>query len=232
MKMYISFTYLKRCFLLLALSASGATATIPLQAEPFDSKAAGLRETYGAYIMAYYKTAVRQQEKYGIPASIILAQAILESSAGQSFLALGGNNHFGIKCSDWNGLCIHKDHEDGRACYRKYLAAADSYEDHSRFLVERPHYRPLFKLKITDYRNWAKGLKQYGYATDPQYAAKLTDIIETYELYRYDTLSGGDGIAPAVRKAAAPKPVDRDRKVSVTAHVDGNTLPSRQNKNL
>jgi flagellum-specific peptidoglycan hydrolase FlgJ len=199
MKIHVPFTYLKKCCLLLALSAC-VPASGPLQAEPFETKAANLREVYGNYIKTYHKTALQQQKKYRIPASIILAQAILESSAGQSFLALGGNNHFGIKCSNWNGLCIYKNHEEGNTCYRKYLDAADSYEDHSLFLVKRTHYRPLFTLKITDYRNWAKGLNQCGYATDPQYAVKLISLIETYGLYCYDTAaSEGDNVASAVQ---------------------------------
>ncbi|MDR1601079.1 MAG: glucosaminidase domain-containing protein [Tannerella sp.] len=200
MKMRISLTYIKKLCLLLFLSA-GVPAICPLQSEPFEAETAGLRKTYNDYIRAYCETAIRQQKKYRIPASITLAQAILESSAGQSYLALGGNNHFGIKCSNWNGLCIYRNHEDGRTCYRKYLDPVDSYEDHSRFLTERAHYRPLFELEITDYRNWAKGLKRYGYATDPQYAAKLTSIIETYGLFRYDTMEPGTGkIPPASEK--------------------------------
>lgn len=206
--MRIPFTHLKKLCLLLVLSA-GAPAICPLQSGPSGTKTADLRKTYGDYIRTYSRTAIRQQQKYRIPASITLAQAILESSAGQSYLALGGNNHFGIKCNDWNGLCIYKNHEGGRTCYRKYLDPADSYEDHSRFITGRAHYRPLFGLEITDYRNWAKGLKRYGYATDPQYAAKLISIIETYGLSRYDTATPGgiDEVTPAVhnRKTSAPE---------------------------
>ena len=142
---------------------------------------------YKEYINTYHKKAIQLQKKYKIPSSIILAQALLESQAGHSFLALAGNNHFGIKCTDWRGLCINKDDEGKNDCFRKYLNVNESFEDHSRFLSERIYYKPLFKLKITDYKAWARGLKQCGYATDPQYATKLIHIIEQYKLYQYDT---------------------------------------------
>ncbi|MDR1407304.1 MAG: glucosaminidase domain-containing protein [Tannerella sp.] len=206
--MNIAFTSSRKFRLLLFLSA-GIAATCLLQAEPSGTETAGYRRDYCDYIETYCKTAIRQQKKYKIPASIILAQAILESSAGQSYLALGGNNHFGIKCNDWNGLCIQKNHADGSACYRKYLAAADSYEDHSLFLTGRNRYDPLFKLPATDYKNWAKGLKQYGYATDPQYASKLIALIETYELYRFDTASENDEIPFVIKNRDAAKKTSR-----------------------
>jgi flagellum-specific peptidoglycan hydrolase FlgJ len=142
---------------------------------------------YQEYINTYYARAIQLQKKYKIPASIILAQALLESKAGQSFLALAGNNHFGLKCTDWQGLCIYKDDEGKNDCFRKYLNVSESFEDHSRFLSERIYYKPLFNLKITDYKAWATGLKQCGYATDSQYATKLVQIIEKYKLYYYDT---------------------------------------------
>ena len=142
---------------------------------------------YQEYINSYYKQAILLQKKYKIPASIILAQAVLESQAGQSFIALAGNNHFGLKCTDWRGLCIHKNDDGKNDCFRKYLSVSDSFEDHSRFLSERNYYKPLFNLNITDYKAWARGLKQCGYATDPQYEMKLIQIIEKYKLYAYDT---------------------------------------------
>jgi len=173
--------HIRQIVLAVIIAATGC------QFAPAKSGAAA-RDDYRQYIATYYRTAVSQQKKYKIPASIILAQAILESSAGKSYLALGGNNHFGIKCNDWNGLCIIKNHENGSVCYRKYLDAVDSFEDHSRFLVGRTHYRQLFTLKITDYKSWANGLKKCGYATDPQYATKLISLIEQYKLYQYDTM--------------------------------------------
>ena len=143
--------------------------------------------SYQEYIDAHCQKAIQLQQKYKIPASIILAQAVLESRAGQSFIALAGNNHFGLKCTDWRGLCIHKNDDGKNDCFRKYLSVSDSFEDHSRFLSERNYYKPLFNLNITDYKAWAKGLKQCGYATDSQYEAKLIQIIENYKLYAYDT---------------------------------------------
>ena len=154
---------------------------------PSESLAETESYNYQEYIEAYYKIAIQLQKKYKIPASIILAQAVLESEAGQSFLALAGNNHFGLKCADWQGLRISKNDEGKNDCFRKYLSVSDSFEDHSRFLSERNYYKPLFELKITDYKAWARGLKQCGYATDPQYETKLIQIIERYKLNYYDT---------------------------------------------
>ncbi len=139
------------------------------------------------YIEKWHSLAVRHQQQYGIPASITLAQGLLESGAGLSRLATEGNNHFGIKChKDWTGDGIYQDDDEKNECFRKYADAAESFEDHARFL-KRKRYQPLFQLKETDYAGWANGLKQCGYATDPTYAAKLVNIIEMYELYKYDS---------------------------------------------
>jgi LysM repeat protein len=162
--------------------------------------------SYEKYISQYSRLAIQEREKYRIPASITLAQAILESGAGQSVLARQSNTHFGIKChTDWKGDCYYKDAEIPNECFRKYKRVEDSYEDHSRFLAERSRYEPLFRLSKTDYAKWAKGLQTCGYATDKKYATKLITLIETYELYRYDTMSsktsskksqtGGNGTA-------------------------------------
>ena len=129
--------------------------------------------------------AIQQEHKYNIPASIKLAQAILESGGGTSFLATTANNHFGIKCQEWNGARAYKDAEIPNECFRKYSSVADSYEDHSLFL-KRPRYARLFALKKTDYKGWAKGLQECGYATDKGYANKLIDLIERYQLYKFD----------------------------------------------
>jgi len=180
--------YRKITYRLLSFSVAVAVAmSAGMSKAETNKNATAFREDCRKYIQTYYRTAINQQKKYKIPASITLAQAILESSAGRSYLALGGNNHFGIKCIDWNGLCIIKNHENSKICYRKYLDPVDSFEDHSRFLTERAYYKPLFKLPITDYKAWARGLKTCGYATDPQYASKLIRIIEQYKLYQYDT---------------------------------------------
>lgn len=144
-------------------------------------------ERYVAYIETYCDIAVEQMKLHKIPASITLAQGILESSAGQSDLAQRSRNHFGIKCgNDWTGASVTH-YDDGRnECFRSYTKVRDSYEDHSLFLVNRPWYSSLFELPITDYKRWATGLKEAGYATDPLYPTKLITLIETYELHQYD----------------------------------------------
>ena len=125
--------------------------------------------------------------EYEIPASITLAQGILESGSGQSDLAEKSNNHFGIKChSDWKGKKSYYDDDEENECFRKYESAEDSYLDHSLFLKNKPRYSNLFSLNITDYKGWAKGLKKAGYATDPKYANNLIRVIEKYYLYEFD----------------------------------------------
>ena len=142
---------------------------------------------YEAYIKKYRELAVEEMKKYHIPASITLAQGLLESGAGQSALARKSNNHFGIKCgSDWYGKTVSHDDDARGECFRAYKHPKDSYEDHSKFLTGRPRYASLFNLNITDYKGWARGLKKAGYATNPRYADQLIGIIELYELYKYD----------------------------------------------
>lgn len=143
------------------------------------------------YIKQYSHLAIQGEKKYRIPASITLAQALLESSAGQSSLARQSNNHFGIKCHEgWKGKRYYKNAEKPNECFRKYNSVKDSYADHSLFLVSRPRYESLFRLKKDDYVRWAKGLQRCGYATDRRYADKLIRLIETYRLYRYDGKHG------------------------------------------
>lgn len=135
------------------------------------------------YINTYTKIAIEQEKQYGIPACITLAQGILESGSGRSRLATEANNHFGIKChNEWKGKKIYKDDDKRNECFRVYDNAEQSYIDHSLFLVGKKRYAELFKLKITDYKGWAKGLKQAGYATNPKYPQLLIDIIELYDL--------------------------------------------------
>ena len=142
---------------------------------------------YENYIKKYRELAVEEMKKYHIPASITLAQGLLESGAGQSALARKSNNHFGIKCgSDWYGKTVSHDDDARGECFRAYKHPKDSYEDHSKFLAGRPRYASLFNLNITDYKGWARGLKKAGYATNPRYADQLIGIIELYELYKYD----------------------------------------------
>jgi LysM repeat protein len=143
--------------------------------------------TYLLYIEQYHDLAQKQQAEYGIPASITLAQGLLESNAGEGSLAKISNNHFGIKCSDWAGEKIYYDDDAKGECFRKYTEVIESYEDHSLFLKSRPRYAFLFSLDPTDYAAWAFGLKKAGYATNPIYAEKLISIIENYELNQYDS---------------------------------------------
>lgn len=153
----------------------------------------GRNTHYLAYINKYSDLAVDEMKKHKIPASITLAQGILESGAGQSTLARKSNNHFGIKCgSNWRGKTVRHDDDARNECFRAYSHPRESYEDHSKFLANGARYAFLFKLDITDYKGWARGLKKAGYATDPSYANRLITIIEDYELYKYDK-KGGKG---------------------------------------
>jgi len=137
--------------------------------------------------ISYFKTvAINEMHLYGIPASITLAQGILESGSGKGRLARQANNHFGIKCHTWNGDKIYHDDDEAQECFRKYKDPNTSYRDHSEFLANRKRYSGLFKLKITDYKGWAKGLRKAGYATDPKYPKKLISLIERYELHKFD----------------------------------------------
>ncbi|MCD8202320.1 MAG: glucosaminidase domain-containing protein [Prevotella sp.] len=146
---------------------------------------------YQAYIDQYKDLAISQMLKYNIPASITLAQGLLESRAGMSELATKGNNHFGIKCHDWTGKTMYYDDDAKGECFRKYKNVVESYEDHSQFLL-RPRYSKLFTLKRTNYKGWAHGLKSCGYATSPTYAKNLIELIELYKLYQYDSASKYD----------------------------------------
>jgi LysM repeat protein len=139
------------------------------------------------YIEHFKDDAIKEMLMFNIPASITLAQGMLESGNGNSDLAIYANNHFGIKChNEWTGPTFTKDDDAKDECFRKYASALDSYTDHSNFLKTRSRYAFLFELKRTDYKGWAKGLKKVGYATDPKYPRRLIDLIETYQLYNYD----------------------------------------------
>ena len=148
-------------------------------------------QAYQNYFNKYKNIAIREMQRYGIPASITLAQGVLESGAGNSRLATVANNHFGIKCHDWTGPSISHDDDEQGECFRVYGSAIESFEDHSKFLRGRRRYSSLFQLARTDYRGWAYGLKRAGYATNPAYANSLIDIIELYRLYEYDTMTLG-----------------------------------------
>ncbi len=149
---------------------------------------AGQNMTREQYIKRFAAVAVEEMNRYRIPASITLAQGILESGDGNSRLAVEANNHFGIKChDDWTGKTI-KHHDDRRnECFRAYRNPNESYRDHSLFLTGRTRYAALFDLKPTDYKGWARGLRKAGYATNPNYANQLINLIERHKLYQYDT---------------------------------------------
>lgn len=157
------------------------------------------------YIATWKDEAILQMVEHRIPASITLAQAILESGDGQSRLAREANNHFGIKChNDWKGERIYHDDDAKGECFRKYKTAHESYEDHSLFLKKK-RYEPLFKLQPDDYKGWAKGLKECGYATNPKYPQLLITIIENFDLHQYDKI-GMDYIRKGKVPTASGKP--------------------------
>ncbi len=154
---------------------------------PIGVSAQSTREQrYFDYIDTYKDLAIEQMLKYNIPASITLAQGLLESGAGYSRLATKGNNHFGIKCHNWRGRTMRENDDAPNECFRVYKNARESYEDHSVFLTTERRYASLFKLSRYDYKGWARGLKAAGYATSPTYASSLISLIERYNLSKYD----------------------------------------------
>jgi len=144
------------------------------------------------YLALFSVVAQEEMRLYSIPASITLAQGILESNSGRGRLSVEANNHFGIKCHDWTGARIYHDDDASQECFRKYNDAKYSYRDHSLFLTTRSRYSKLFDLDKDDYKAWAKGLKAAGYATDSKYPHKLISLIERYELYKLDQEVLGD----------------------------------------
>ena len=152
----------------------------------YQSVVIGQSLTRKEYISIYSQDAVFQMHKYKIPASITMAQGILESNNGNSRLAVKGNNHFGIKWHDWTCKKMYEDDDKKNECFRKYKNPLESYKDHSEFLTTRGRYSFLFRLPIKDYVGWSKGLSKAGYATDPKYPEKLISVIERYSLWRYD----------------------------------------------
>ena len=166
------------------------------------------------YIDTYAELAVQEMYRSGVPASITLAQGMLESGNGRSTLAVKANNHFGIKCHNgWKGGRVYHDDDAKGECFRKYSHASESYRDHSDFLRYRDRYKFLFDLKPTDYKGWAYGLKKAGYATDPGYAEKLIQLIELYDLFHYDVETSSFGTAG---EHASKKKVETRRPASPT----------------
>jgi len=176
------------------------------------------------YLNKYSILAVDEMNRTGIPASITLAQGMLESNYGRSRLATQGNNHFGIKChSSWTGMKIYHDDNRRGECFRAYGSADESFRDHSDFLVNGSRYRELFSLSKTDYKGWARGLKKAGYATDPKYADLLIRKIEEYRLWAYDTGAAGQVVAAQPARSAS---VSSTGTVVSTPAETVKTLPS------
>lgn len=157
------------------------------------------------YVLQYKDIAMGNMKTYGIPASIILAQGILESGAGRGDLAVSANNHFGIKChKDWLGESVRHDDDSSQECFRKYKEPSESYRDHALFLVGKNRYAVLFTYEKDDYKAWSKGLRACGYATDPNYPDKLISYIERYNLHQYDCQVTGKNYT-AINKSATVK---------------------------
>lgn len=176
------------------------------------------------YVGMWANVSVEHMHAYGIPASITLAQGILESGNGNSPLATEGNNHFGIKCHEWTGEKIYFDDDKKGECFRKYESAEQSYQDHSLFLKGKSRYASLFDLKKDDYKGWAKGLKKAGYATNPQYADRLIELIERLRLFEYDEktpddVKGTEILAANASKSSKSSPLKVDETaLSYKAH--------------
>lgn len=182
--------------------------------------ATDLKTAQQQYIAKYSVVAVNEMYRSGVPASITLAQGLLESNAGLSILSTQGNNHFGIKCHDWTGKKMYHDDDAKGECFRVYDSAMDSFKDHSDFLRYRDRYKFLFDNETTDYKAWAQGLKKAGYATDPAYPSKLIKLIEDFKLYRYDTMTVDDAIALAGDMAESLNP-DATKVEKVAGKVKG-----------
>lgn len=189
-----------------------------LFALPVSLTAQSRQMTKEEYVAAYKDMAIREMYEFGIPASIKLAQAILESGSGNSRLAREAKNHFGIKCHGWTGESIKVDDDAPQECFRKYDNVDQSYKDHSAFLTTRPRYASLFSLETNDYKGWANGLKAAGYATNPRYAELLINLIEDMKLYQFDVtkkeiLAGkkpADEQKETVKKTV-PEPISKER---------------------
>lgn len=191
------------------------------------------------YIEKYSEEAINQMVQYNIPASITLAQGILESNNGNSALAKYGNNHFGIKCHNWEGEGIYQDDDLKNECFRKYPSALESFRDHSLFLNNRNRYAFLFNLKLEDYKGWAKGLKKAGYATNPKYAYILIALIEKHELDQFDkSLMVAQKIPTQKQAKNHPLRVKNQNKHAISIHnnikyinaINGDTFYSLANE--
>jgi len=170
------------------------------------------RLTAEQYIAQFKEAAIADMKKTGVPASITMAQGMFESDYGNSSLAKVAKNHFGVKChKDWGGDTYYMDDDAPNECFRRYTSVEESYDDHSNFLRTRDRYKFLFDLQIEDYKGWAKGLKQAGYATNPAYADKLIEIIERYNLQALD--QGGTPQPIADNKEEKHKEKEKKKEV-------------------
>lgn len=212
---------------------TASTSTKKTETLESTSKTVVYAEVVKAYIQDFKDTAKDNMRRHGIPASIILAQGILESGAGKGTLCISANNHFGIKChSDWTGDKVYHDDDSEQECFRKYKDPAGSYDDHSLFLTTRSRYASLFKLEKDDYEGWAHGLKAAGYATDPKYPAKLIGLIENYDLAQYDAeVLNKKYVAREPKPKPAPAPAPAQKPAYGTYTVEkGDTLYSISKK--
>lgn len=182
--------------------------------------------SYQDYFDTYREVAIQQMLQYKIPASITLAQGVLESGAGRSELTRRSNNHFGIKCNGWTGRKSYHDDDMPNECFRAYDSAYESYEDHSKFLTGNRRYSRLFELKRSDYKGWAKGLKACGYATSPVYATQLINIIELYGLHKLDKVKSYDHLAVRQLKNGSTRTVHEFNKNSYVIAKKGDTFES------
>ncbi|TDO96527.1 glucosaminidase domain-containing protein [Flavobacterium sp. 245] len=186
------------------------------------SKTVVTSDLVNMYILQFKDIAIGNMQKYGIPASIILAQGILESGAGKGDLAVEANNHFGIKChKDWLGESVRHDDDAEQECFRKYTEAAESYRDHALFLVGKNRYATLFTYEKDDYKAWAKGLRAAGYATDPNYPDKLISYIERYNLHQYDCQVTGKTYV-AINKSAPTRKSSYDAASDPKINMNSN----------
>ena len=183
------------------------------------------------YINTYREIAIAEMKRSGIPASVTLAQGILETECGNSDLVKRSNNHFGIKCkSTWTGESVKHTDDAPNECFRKYNNPADSYKDHSDYLKTSPRYATLFELDPSDYKGWAYGLKKAGYATNPKYPQIVISNIEKYNLQQYDNLTGQDFDNIAINKIiTVQKPVEQNIVVDITAIENSIKLKNKIN---
>ncbi len=201
-----------------------------MMALPLTTLVAQVKMTRTEYVEMYKEIAVREMVDFSIPASITLAQGIIESGSGNSRLAREGNNHFGIKCHlGWEGKTMFVTDDAPDECFRVYASAEESYKDHSFFLSQRGRYAFLFELKITDYKGWAHGLKKAGYATNPKYPDMLIKIIEELELYKYDLLDK-DALARQKRPDEIPKADQRKYEAFGVGKNDRKVLTNNKRK--